>query len=61
MDHAQLLQHGLLKPELHCPEPIRDLRDLTRQRTVLIRDRGGSSRIHEGVGGCQHQAGGRGQ
>ncbi len=36
---AQLLQHGLLKPSFVPPEPIRDLRDLTRQRTVLIRDR----------------------
>jgi transposase len=36
---APLLQHGLLKPSFVPPEPIRDLRDLTRQRTVLIRDR----------------------
>ena len=36
---AQLLQHGLLSPSF-IPEPeIRDLRDLTRQRTELVRDR----------------------
>ena len=36
---AQLLQHGLLRASFVPPEPIRDLRDLTRQRTQLIRDR----------------------
>jgi transposase len=33
---AQLLQHGLLKASFVPPEPIRELRDLTRQRTQLI-------------------------
>jgi transposase len=32
---AQLLQHGLLKASFVPPEPIRELRDLTRQRTQL--------------------------
>ena len=36
---AQLLQHGLLSPSFVPPPPIRELRDLTRQRTQLIRDR----------------------
>jgi transposase len=36
---AQLLQHGLLKPSFVPPETVRDLRDLTRQRAVLVRDR----------------------
>ena len=36
---AQLLAHGLLKPSLIPPPPIRDLRDLTRQRTLLVRER----------------------
>jgi transposase len=36
---AQLLQHGLLRPGFVPPEPIRELRDLTRQRTQLIRQR----------------------
>lgn len=33
---AQLLQHGLLQASFVPPEPIRELRDLTRQRTQLI-------------------------
>lgn len=36
---AQLLQHGLLKASFVPPEPIRQLRDLTRQRTQLIPER----------------------
>jgi transposase len=36
---AQLLQHGLLSPSFVPPRAIRDLRDLTRQRAVLVRQR----------------------
>jgi transposase len=36
---AQLLQHGLLKASFMPPQPIRELRDLTRQRTQLIQER----------------------
>src|SRR5690349_2980456 len=36
---AQLLQHGLLSASFVPPPPVRQLRDLTRQRTGLIRDR----------------------
>jgi transposase len=36
---AQLLQHGLLKASFVPPGPIRQLRDLTRQRTQLIGER----------------------
>lgn len=36
---AQLLQHGLLTPSFIPPPPIRELRDLTRQRTQLVRRR----------------------
>ena len=36
---AQLLQYGLLSPSFIPPPEIRQLRDLTRQRTQLIRDR----------------------
>jgi transposase len=36
---AQLLQYGLLRPSFIPPPPIRELRELTRQRTQLIRDR----------------------
>ena len=39
---AQLLQHGLFRPSFIPPRPTRELRDLTRQRTQLVRreDRG---------------------
>jgi transposase len=36
---AQLLQHGLLRASFVPPQPIRELRDLTRQRTQLIQER----------------------
>jgi transposase len=36
---AQLLQYGLLRPSFIPPPPIRELRDLTRRRTQLVRDR----------------------
>lgn len=36
---AQLLQHGLLSPSFIPKPEIRELRDLTRQRTELVRDR----------------------
>jgi len=36
---AQLLQHGLLKASFVPPQPTRELRDLTRQRTQLIQER----------------------
>jgi transposase len=36
---AQLLRHGLLRGSFIPPLPQRDLRDLTRQRTNLVRER----------------------
>jgi transposase len=36
---AQLLQHGLLRPSFVPERPVRDLRDLTRQRTQLTGER----------------------
>lgn len=36
---AELLQHGLLKASFIPPPPVRELRDLTRARTLLIRQR----------------------
>jgi transposase len=36
---ADLLQHGLLKPSFIAPPPVRELRDLTRQRAQLVRDK----------------------
>ena len=36
---AQLLQHGLVRGSFIPPKPIRELRDLTRQRRKLIQER----------------------
>jgi transposase len=36
---AQLLQYGLLRASFVPPSPIRELRDLTRQRVQLVRER----------------------
>jgi transposase len=36
---AELLQHGLLRPSFIPQRPTRELRDLTRKRTQLIRER----------------------
>ncbi|NJC21811.1 transposase [Arthrobacter pigmenti] len=36
---AQLAAHGLLRASFIPPEPIRELRDLTRTRSIAIRDR----------------------
>jgi transposase len=33
---ARLLQHGLLRPSFVPPAPVRELRDLTRQRAQLV-------------------------
>src|SRR5205823_1479077 len=45
---AQLLQHGLLAPSLVPPPPIRELRDLTRQRAQLVADKAAvANRIHK--------------
>src|SRR5215212_746113 len=36
---AELLQHGLLRPSFVPDKPVRQLRDLTRQRTQLTRQK----------------------
>ena len=36
---ADLLQHGLLRPSFVPPRPHRELRELTRYRTSLLRER----------------------
>jgi transposase len=36
---AELLQHGLLRGSYVPPEPIRELRDLNRNRTILVQQR----------------------
>ena len=37
---AQLGAHGLVRPSFVPPEPVRELRDLTRARTTATRERG---------------------
>ena len=37
---ADLLRHGLVKPSFIPPAPIRELRELTRYRKTLVRERG---------------------
>ena len=45
---AQLLQHGLLRASFVPPQPIRELRDLTRQRSQLVNERASvSNRIQK--------------
>jgi transposase len=54
---ADLGAHGLLRGSLVPPPPIRRLRDLTRARTVLTRDRGRQvQRIEKGPGRQRDQA-----
>jgi transposase len=36
---AQLLEHGLIRPSFVPPAPIRELRDLTRYRKLLVQER----------------------
>jgi transposase len=36
---AELVEHGLVRPSFVPPEPIRQLRDVTRYRTEVIRER----------------------
>jgi transposase len=40
---AELLQHGLLRASFVPPPPIRELRDLTRQRTQLLAEKARAS------------------
>jgi transposase len=50
---AQLLQHGLLSPSFIPPPPIRELRDLTRQRAQLVADKASvANRIHKTLEGA---------
>ena len=36
---AQLVEHGLVRPSFVPPEPVRQLRDLTRYRSEVVRER----------------------
>src|SRR6266487_6842725 len=45
---CQLLEHGLLRSSFVPPKPIRELRDLTRYRKTLIRERASeANRLHK--------------
>ncbi|MCA1843537.1 MAG: IS110 family transposase [Actinobacteria bacterium] len=45
---CELTEHGLVRPSFVPPKPIRVLRDLTRYRTVVARERGRESqRLHK--------------
>ena len=45
---AQLLAHGLLSPSFVPPQPIRELRDLTRYRKAVINERTAQiNRVHK--------------
>ena len=45
---AQLLEHGLLRGSFVPPAPIRELRDLTRYRKVLVQERTrAANRLHK--------------
>jgi len=52
---AELLQYGLVRPSFVPPRPVRELRDLVRQRVHVVRDRNRvqSDPPHSGDG--QHQ------
>jgi len=55
---AELLQHGLLKPSFVPDKPIRQLRDLTRQRTQLVRQKVQvANRIHKTLEDCNVKLG----
>lgn len=44
----ELLEHGLVRPSLVPPQPIRDLRDLTRHRKVVVTERASEAqRLHK--------------
>ena len=54
---AQLLQYGLIEPSFLPPPPIRELRDLTRQRARFVAERASAAKPGpQGPGGRQHQA-----
>jgi len=45
---AQLLEHGLLRGSFVPPEPIRELRDLTRYRKTIVQERSRAiNRLHK--------------
>jgi len=52
---ADLLRHGLPRPSVIPPAPIRCLRELTRYRATLAQERTQEiNRVAEGAGECEH-------
>lgn len=55
---AQLLQHGLLRASFVPPRPIRELRELTRQRSQLVGEKASvSNRIQKALEGANIKLG----
>src|SRR6202011_2110237 len=55
---AQLLQHGLLRASFVPPRPIRELRELTRQRSQLVGEKAGvANRIQKLLEGANIKLG----
>ena len=53
---ADLLRHGLLKASFIPPQPIRELRELTRYRKTLVQERAEAGQsTAKALGGSQHQ------
>jgi transposase len=54
---AQLVEHGLVRPSVVPPRPIRELRELTRYRKTQIHERGREvQRLDKVLGGRWDQA-----
>lgn len=55
---ADLLRHGLLRPSFVPPAPIRELRELTRYRKTLVRERAQEvNRLHKVLEGANIKLG----
>jgi transposase len=55
---ADLLRHGLLRASFIPPQPIRELRELTRYRQALLRERTQEvNRLHKGLEGANIKLG----
>lgn len=53
---ADLLRHGLLRQKLHPTCPIGELRELTRYRKMLIRERSQQvNRLHKVLETANHE------
>jgi transposase len=54
---ADLLRHGLLRASFIPPQPVRDLRELTRYHATLVAQRTQAvNRLHQLIGRSQPEA-----